>query len=255
MKTTFHTRGPRWFLATPRTVGLVVLCVALFLAALVWRKPLAELFWRAMAPVTAARNALDASENARLKAEVSSLSALVSDRNMLYWENIDLKARLLRNAERKTVLAAVLMRPPGIPYDTLVIDAGGASGVAAGDFVSAGGSALIGRVSEVYEASARVVLFSAPGEEHEALLSLADGTVVPLVLLGLGGGALSSKVPAGTPVALQDKVIIPSITSNFSATVSAIEAPEGESFKTLHFHLPANLFSLRYVEVWVAPTL
>ena len=255
MKTTSHTRGRRRFILDPRVLGVVFLCAVLFFAAALWRELAGGLLWRALAPVVAVRNALSASQNARLQARLTSTEALIADRAMLYRENQDLKARLGRNAGREVLLASILLRPPGIPYDTLMIDVGSAQGVGVGDLISAGGSTIIGRVSQVYEGTARVVLFSAPGETHEALLSLQNGDIMPIVLEGQGGGSFFAKVPAGTLAAVGDAVVIPGITSGLFAAVSAIEAPEGESFKTLHFHLPANPFALQYVEVWVVPTL
>ncbi len=255
MRTTSHIRGLRRFAVEPRTLGIIVVCALLFFMAALLRETAGGLLWRMLTPIVAARNAFSASENARLQGRIASQNALIADRNLLYEENQNLKARLGRNAGREVLLAGILLRPPGIPYDTLMIDAGLAQGVVEGELVSAGGSMLIGRVSQVYENTARVVLFSAPGEKHDALLSLAGGNVVPITLEGQGGGTFFTKIPAGTLAAVGDEAVIPAIAPGFFAVVSAIEAPEGESFKTLHFHLPANPFALQYVEVWLGPAL
>jgi cell shape-determining protein MreC len=250
-----RTKGFRRFAIGPRALGIIALCAIVFFVAALWRVQAGGLLWRALAPIVAARNALDASENLRLRANIASTNALIADRNVLYQENLDLKTRLGRNADKKTLLAGVLLRPPGIPYDTLVIDAGKAEGVIVGNLVSAGGSALIGRVVQVYDTTSRVVLFSAPGEAHEGLLSLTDGEILSVTLEGQGGGALFAKVPARTPATLGDGAVLPGIGEGLFALVVAIEAPEGDSFKTLHFHLPASPFALQYVEVWTASAL
>lgn len=254
MKTTSRTKVTR--LKAVRTLAVVVLlCVAFGVVALT-RDALASIAWRVLGPITAARNALDTGEVGQLQAQLLAAQARLADRDLLAQENLELKVRLGRSAGVSTVLAGVLLRPPGIPYDTLLIDAGAEEGIREGDLVSAGGTALVGRVREVYANTARVVLFSAPSEVHAGLLLRgAGGEVVPIELKGQGGGALAGIAPAGTLAAVGDRVVLPGIAGGLSAIVSAVEDTEGGSFETLHLRLPANPFALRYVEVWRSSNL
>src|SRR3989338_1282501 len=225
----------------------VLLAGALILLVLLYRQVAAEVFWQAVAPIVRLRNSISSTEASRLRGELASTTALLTDRNALYKENIELKTRLGRSdIEVPRVLAAVLMRPPWVPYDTLLIDAGAVHGVVLGDLVSAGGQALVGRVVEVYERTARVELFSAPGATYQALLR---GTL-PLAVEGQGGGSMRAEMPAGTQVAVGDTVQFPGIAGGVAATVSAIDARTGEAFVVLYMHLPANPAELQYVEVW-----
>ena len=164
----------------------------------------------------------------------------------MYKENLDLKNRLGRDAAVQTVLAGVVMRPPAVPYDTLIIDAGTAQGVDAGDFVSAGGTALIGTVLQTYATTARVELFSAPGETYQAML---NGNT-PVTIAGQGAGSLIAQVPAGTVVAVGDTVVFPGVAGGISGIVSTVVAREDTSFITLYLHLPVDPLELHYVEVW-----
>ena len=248
MRTTSRTKGLRGL--SLRGLALTALLLTVLGIVTLWRGPLAGLLWRVLTPVIAVRNELQAGDITRLRGELASTAALVADRNFLYQENLDLKARLGRNAARKVTLVGILMRPPGTPYDTLLIDAGAAQGITTGDLVSAGGTTLVGTVAQVYSTTARVVLFSAPGETFNALLSLPDGKVIPLTLEGQGGGSFSAKVPVGAQVSAGAEVVVPGIMAGLFATVSAVEKKEGESFETLHLHLPVSPFALRYVEVW-----
>ncbi len=219
-----------------RRTRLAALCAIVLLigAAAVFRAPLAGFFWRVAAPLMQARYGSVQSD------------AVKADRDALYQENLDLKARLGRpGVAPARLLGAVLMRPPGTPYDTLVIDVGTAEGVTVGEYVSAGGTALIGVVSESYTHAARVKLFSAPGERHDALL---HGNV-PLKIEGQGGGSMVAQAPSGTIVAVGDTALIPGIASGVAATVSRVETIEN-SFVTIYFQLPADIFTLRFVEVW-----
>jgi len=55
---------------------------------------------------------------------------------------------------------------------------------------------------------------------------------------------------AGAAVAAGDAVVLPGIAGGMTATVSHVERAPSESFVTLYMRLPANIFTLRYVEVW-----
>jgi cell shape-determining protein MreC len=145
------------------------------------------------------------------------------------------------------------MRPPGTPYDTLIIDAGKQDGIEQGALVSAGGNSYIGTVSDVYTSTSRVTLFSAPGSSHNVLVMLSSraGTGIPVSLVGDGAGSMSARIPSATPVSVGDYVVVPGIAMAFAGTVSHVDKPAGDSFETLYVNLPVDLFSLQFVEVRV----
>lgn len=215
--------------------------VIVITAVALWRVPLTGALWRVLGPVMLSRNALQMSD-----AQMASTSAALADRDELYAENVDLKARLGRDAGVVRILGAVMQRPPETPYDTLMIDAGFSEGIAMDDKVSAGGTTIIGTITELYAHAARVTLYSAPGEKYDGLLR---GTI-PLAVEGQGGGSLRAQVPSGTAVAEGDAIVLPGVAGGVSSKVSRIEHGESESFTTVYLSLPANIWSLRYVEVW-----
>lgn len=243
-----YIKGERATAATARArrfrLLALVLLVILIGAAALWRDGLSGLFWQAAGPLMQARMGGSA-----LEAALASTSAALADRDILYLENLELKARLGRDAGVVRVLGAVLLRPPATPYDTLVIDAGFVQSVAVGDVVSAGGTALIGTITHVYENTARVTLYSAPGAEHQALLRGS----IPMTLEGQGGGSLRAQLPAATEASVGDAALLPGIAGGWSATVAVLERGEGDSFVTLYFQVPADIWSLRFVEVWKLP--
>ena len=256
MRKTSHSRP------TPSLPYVVAGCaLLLIILLLLWRGVFAGLLWRAATPVLEhnplravsaalqSKAALSA-ENESLRAELASTSATLADRDLLYQENLELKARLGRDASVRTTLAGILLRPPATPYDTLIIDAGSEDGVVKGALVSAGGTTLIGQIDAVYDTTARVVLFSAPGETYQALLmeSASHGTV-PVAVEGQGGGSLKTEVPANTQAAIGDAVVFPGVAGGLQSFVVAVEQHSGESFETLYLRLPVNIESLRFVEV------
>lgn len=241
--------------------GAVIL--VLLIALLFGREKASGAFWDHVAPLVSLRNVAGSAwsavispfygkatllaQNEELQAELAETKANAADRDALYQENIALKTQLGRSDTAiNAVLAAVVARPPGVPYDTLIIDAGQNFGISKGDLVAGGEGALIGEVSDVYGGTSRVVLFSSPGTTHEGLL---DGTL-PVDVEGAGAGALTAQVPTGTQVVLGDMVELPSIAAGITAVVAHVEETQSGSFKTLDLSLPANVFSLRFVSVW-----
>ena len=89
-----------------RLFGVAAVLVALGAAAL-WRAPLSEVLWRTLTPVMNARFGSDASST-----NPPSLISVTAEREALYQENLDLKARLNRGARVGRILGAVLLRPP-----------------------------------------------------------------------------------------------------------------------------------------------
>lgn len=185
-------------------------------------------------------------QNRKLQQDLSASQASVLDRNQLYEENLALKERLGREAQPNAALAAVLLRPPEVPYDTLLIDIGEDADIDVGDKVAGHGTLLIGKVTEVNAHSARVTLFSSPNEKYNGFLR-GD---IPVEVVGQGGGSLMMQVPYEAKVKVGDLVTLPSIESNTASVVEHIKPGQGDSAVTAYLRLPVNQLELRFVDVW-----
>lgn len=256
-------RGARVQLIT--LIAIILACVGI---VFLLRSSLSSVLWRVGVPVSELSSGVSFGmgnffssfytnhsltvENARLRAELASTAVMLLDRHMLYAENLELKSSLGRvTPQSPQTLASVVLRPPGTPYDTLIIDIGKKQGVEVGDIVAAGGSVYIGTVEEVYAAASRVVLFSAPGKTYQALLLERLGaTPLAISVAGQGSGSLMAEVPAGISVGVGDEVALSSITPKLIAKVVAIEEKNQASFKTIFMQLPVNIHTLRFVQVY-----
>lgn len=236
-------RAPR----APRVL-LVAAVAALLCTAYVARAPLGAAAWAVAHPLLAARDALFGGESAALRAALAAQEAQLADRDALYAENVELKRLLNRAAGRSVTVAGIIQRPPGTPYDTLVIDAGRGEGILEGSLVSLGGSALVGSVTEVMPHAARVTLYSAAGAVHQGMLMIG-GKAVPVSVEGQGGGSMRAQVPAGTGAAPGDVVVLPGVGLGLMAEVRYVARGAGESFETIYFALPGDL-NARFVEIW-----
>lgn len=247
---------------SPRIAAWLLFLFVLCLVAIFFRAPLAGAFWRVLTPLIGARTAAEdaggglialfrskiglEAENRTLRDQLSAAQAALADRDALVIENYELKKLMGRTDVPRVTLGRVVMRPPAIPYDTLIIDIGTDNGISPGDMVSAGGGSVVGTISDTYASSARVVLFSSPGSEYSGMLR----GEIPVTIIGDGGGSLSARVPASTKVSIDDSVTLSGPAAALAARVSYVDAPQGDSFKTIYLHLPVNASALNYVSVW-----
>lgn len=242
-------------------VAMLLCCVALLAVGSLWREQVGALLWRVMAPVVAHNpfagvvgtlrtNASLAHENEQLRAALASTTAVLADRDALYQENLGLKARMGRDGSVRALLAGVIVRPPAVPYDTLIIDAGHLQGVSDKALVYAGGTTVIGEVDAVYDSTSRVVLFSSPGQIYQGMLMESSvHPAIPVTVEGQGGGTLSTQVPVGSDVAAGDSVLLPGVAGGYVAKVVGLDTKKGESFTTLYLRMPVNVQELRFVEI------
>ena len=125
-------------------------------------------------------------ENQALQNKLFADGSLSAMNTILQKENDNLKDLLGRKVTKdKSILATILVKPPQNLYDILTIDAGTDQGVKVGDKVIADANVYIGEVREVYSNSAKVVLYSAPGEKRQV--------VQPMRLVSLRCGITGSR--------------------------------------------------------------
>ena len=144
------------------------------------------------------------------------------------------------------VVAAVLTHPPQTPYDVIIIDAGSDESIILGSQVHLPEGPVLGVVSEVFPRRARVRLFSAAGEETNAVLERNN---IPVVLVGTGGGNFKMILPRDIAVEKGDRILTANITSRLLAVVEEVSIQSTDSFKEVLAKSPTNIFTLRFVFV------
>ena len=144
------------------------------------------------------------------------------------------------------LLAVVLARPPQSPYDTLVIDQGENNGVSVGDKVFAYGNIPIGFVGEVYNSTAKVVLYS---QSKNITNTILIGSNLPVDLIGRGGQNFEAILPRDVSVPVGTFASLPSISSVPVAVVSSVISDLRDPFQRILLTSPVNIRYLKYVEV------
>lgn len=185
--------------------------------------------------------------NEELHDEISTLRREAFATEVLRDENARLRELLNRPDADESVAAAVLSRPSSSPYDTLIIDAGLSEGLRKGNIVSVSGGVAIGTVEAVFSDTATVMLFSAPGKETPVVVGTATPT--PSVALGWGGGNFAVELPRDAEVAVDDPVILPTLSPHVFAKVASVEHDPTDPLITVRFQVPVNVATLRHVLV------
>ena len=187
------------------------------------------------------------SENNLLKEQINKTEKdnLVLD--LIKKENEDLKNILNRKSDKNNyILCSVLVKPFLSAYDTLIIDVGSKNSIKVGSKVLADGIYFIGYISEVYENTSKVILYSSYGEKIPVLIGQNN---VEKEAFGIGSGNFKVEMPRELDVKEGDNITIPSISTNIFGIVEKIQFKATDSFQNVFFKSPVNIFELKWVEV------
>lgn len=173
------------------------------------------------------------------KVENALISALQS-------ENDQLKSLLGRTVDKEQmILAAVLVRPPQTPYDSIIIDAGTNLGIIEGDIIYAKMNYAIGRVVSVSKKTSVITLFSSSGQKANVFIGTSTTSVTAE---GRGGGNYYIKLPRNIEIAVGDPIVWPDIQTILLGTVEVVDTGNGDAYANIYFKSPVNINTLRYVQ-------
>ena len=186
-------------------------------------------------------------ENEDLKTKLNEQEARISNHNSILDENLKIKEILGRKQEEADmVLASILSKPNQSPYDTLIIDIGVENEISLGQKVFALGNIPIGYIAEIYPNSAKVILFSNPGEKTKVIISGKDTFIQ---VIGRGGGNFEMILPRDFILEKGTEVVLPGITPYTLGIVQTILSDPRDSFQKALLVSPVNIFELKFVEV------
>jgi hypothetical protein len=137
----------------------------------------------------------------------------------------------------------ILSRPRWSAYDTFVIGAGSSERMNVGDKIFSE-KFILGEITEVYEHTSLVSLYSTAGKEINAQVS----GKFPVTLFGNGGGTFVSDIASGTPVADGDGIFFNEMPESVFAVVESV-VDTGDGTTKVYSRLPVNIFEINSVEV------
>lgn len=185
-------------------------------------------------------------ENQSLKRSLDDAQVRLQTIQSIENENAELKALLGRASSTPRILAAVLKRPPLSRYDELVIDIGQDKNLSTTSTVYASGNILIGKVSDVLGQTAKVILFSSPGQKYDVMIGATHASAVAI---GRGGGQYEAQLPRDVKVSEGDEVSAPALNDRAFGIVTAVLSNPADPFETIIFAPPVNIYQLRWVLV------
>jgi len=207
-------------------------------------------FWRAQFSIESGSLLSSLSllrENEELKRELLLNSTKMTTVEYLDLENAQLRKLLHSTSSKQYILSAILKRPPLYPYDELIIDIGSDRNISTTSIVYAEGDIPIGRVTDVFGKSSKVILFSSPGEKNEVLIGdkniLAEAN-------GVGGGQFEVELPKGAIVNVGDFVVLATLDSRPFGKVVSVDTSSSLPFQKVLFSVPINLYQLRWVLIF-----
>ena len=186
-------------------------------------------------------------ENESLRKDNAEIMASMMDYEILRKENIDLKELLGRLPENHAfTLASIITKPNRSPYDTIIIDVGASDNIQKGQTVYANAITPIGKVSNVYDKTALVVLYSNPGQKTEGTL---DGLNSTVELIGRGGGNFEMIIPLELNVAKGMMVILPGNSTETIAVIEEIISIPTDPVKKVILRSPVNIQNIKWVQI------
>ena len=194
-------------------------------------------------------------ENQDLKSKLEIDRTLMENYNQILAENLSLKEILGRKNEKlQTTLGVILAKPNRSPYDTIVIDIGQKEGLKVGNMVFALGNIPIGRISDIYSNSSKVVLFSSSDEKTEVMVGhgsalVKSGKNIMMQVVGRGGGNFEMILPRDFTSQKGDQVFLPGIDNYLVATVEAVLSDPRDPFIKALLVSPVNVQELKFVQV------
>ncbi len=187
-------------------------------------------------------------ENGRLKATLTELESRSLLCRSLEQENNQLReaASHVTNKNKKFITAAIVKRPPAIPYDTLILDAGSESGITTGMTVTIYGEALLGQIVEVFPGVSKVKLISFPANETSVILGNQN---ISASAVGRGGENLEIDLPKDIQTNIGDLITTPGLDGLVVGSVDKIETNDSSPFQKIIFRLPINIQQLGLVMI------
>jgi cell shape-determining protein MreC len=185
------------------------------------------------------------SQNNDLHEKLALQEAIVAERDYYKQQNLTLQKLVARiQNDKKFTIAKIISKPGFSPYDTIIIDAGKAEGINAGDTILADPDSILGTVSNVFAHTSLVVLYSSPEKETQVLVG---PKATQAIASGKGGGNFEIKLPKNTDIVVGDIVSMASTSAKIFGAIGVINASPTDSFERALFKNAADINGLSYI--------
>jgi len=242
----------RWYFA-----GIVFLVLALFTPIYSWifdliEKPLARTWENQGEVFNGTENFFEAfygkkqiiAENNQLRNEVARLE--VDNLRTRYLSEQLEKMNQITELDSNLGVAQVLKKNILGSQDSLIINQGTKNGLSIGDQIITHDNVLIGSIYEVYDAAARVMLYSYPEQTLEGVLFPHD---INLTAQGYGNGSFVIETPREVEVLAGDILYSLEEPGRIIAIVREVVFDPRDPFKQVYLSYPININQIQVVGV------
>lgn len=157
---------------------------------------------------------------------------------------------LLGATSTDRIAAAVVGRPPALPYDVFLIDKGTRDGITENAPVYIGTDQVIGFVGAVYRDRSVVTLATTPDFTATAYIYGPD---IYTTATGRGSGSLRVSVPQGITLSEGDLVVLPALHAGIYGSISVVDSEPSRPEQYGYVSIEEPLASLQYVSVGSEP--
>lgn len=235
--------------ALPVFFGVLLLSVVVFFAGN-FQAPVRAFFAHYLTgPANQDYAALSRSEIEQRLSEAEDALERVKYQSVLYGLLVEENASLRQATDVESITTAVparvLSRPPRTHYDTLIVGAGSATGIAVHD-IAVWNGILLGEVTQVSASSATVDLYSSPGSEHDVILGTPSAVAIAR---GVGAGAFEVEIPQGVEVTAGEVVRASTDETLIIGTVVSVSGSATDATKTVHVAVPISMNAIDFVSL------
>ncbi len=185
-------------------------------------------------------------ENMALKEVIEKYKIDLIDQTVLQQENELYKKILGENTVSEFTRVTVVSRPNQSPYDTIVVSFPKDTFISVGKVVYASPEIAIGTVGEVFNTTATIKLFSAPGEKVNVYVSSEN---IPAEAVGRGGQNFEMIFPRDIEIPLETFVFLPIDGTPLVGVVKKVLFDPRDPFQKVLFSSPVNIQMLSHVFV------
>ena len=184
-------------------------------------------------------------ENTKLSDEIENNILSISDYESIKYENSKLREELGMRPIGENLAANIVARAPQIPLDSIFINSGTKKGVHEGDLVLVGERNLVGKVAEVSQNRATVILNTFASIKTYGFVSRTNESIE----LDGAGSSIEAKVPIDFDIEIGDKIMVNGSSIYLAAVVGSVDEDKASGFKKVLLSLPVDMTKVNMVFV------
>ncbi len=183
-------------------------------------------------------------ENEKLKIDLENIKIDIFDDNTLKIENQKLRNDLNLRPEGNYIATSIIIKPPQISYDSIIVNKGNDYGISFGDMALVSNRVAVGRVVEVRGQSSVITLNSFPKIVSNGFIARTNEQIE---VEGIGGFGMRTKLPIDFDINQDDLLMSTGSRIYMIGKVLSIEEDKSSGFKNVVFGIPISINNINTI--------